>query len=190
MFAETFSLPAAAAVAAGGEVEREDIAAVLPDLVARSMVAIEHEALTFRYRLIETLREYGRARLAETGESAAVRRRHAAWYLTLAREAAEHLADPGRRRWLERLDADQADLQAALSTLTSTEPAGALALAGALWPYWGMRGSFGEGLGRLLTALRAAQEPSATRVEALVGAFALKLRWAGPGRTTRTPGRP
>ena len=67
VFAETFSLPAAAAVAAGGEVEREDIAAVLPDLVARSMVAIEHEALTFRYRLIETLREYGRVRLAETG---------------------------------------------------------------------------------------------------------------------------
>ena len=123
VFAETFSLPAAAAVAAGGEVEREDIAVVLPDLVARSMVAIEHEALTFRYRLIETLREYGRVRLAETGESAAVRGRHAAWFLTLAREAAEHFADPGRRRWLERLDADQADLQAALSTLTGTEPA-------------------------------------------------------------------
>ena len=181
VFAETFSLPAAAAVAAGGEVEREDIAAVLPDLVARSMVAIEHEALTFRYRLIETLREYGRVRLAETGESAAVRGRHAAWFLTLAREAAEHFADPGRRRWLERLDADQADLQAALSTLTGTEPAAALALAAALWPYWGMRGSFGEGLGRLLTALRAARQPSATRVEALVGAFALKLRWAGAG---------
>ena len=181
VFAETFSLPAAAAVAAGGEVQREDIAVVLPDLVARSMVAIEHEALTFRYRLIETLREYGRARLAETGESAAVRRRHAAWFLTLAREAAEHFADPGRRRWLERLDADQADLQATLSTLAGSEPAGALALAGALWPYWGMRGSFGEGLGRLLTALQAAREPSAIRVEALVGAFALKLRWAGAG---------
>jgi predicted ATPase/DNA-binding SARP family transcriptional activator len=181
VFAETFSLPAAAAVAAGGEVERDNMAVVLPDLVARSMVAIEHEALTFRYRLIETLREYGRARLGETGELAAVRRRHAAWFLTLAREAAEHFADPGRRRWLERVDADQADLQAALSTLTDTDPARALALAGALWPYWGMRGSFGEGLGRLHTALRAETEPSPTRVEALVGAFALKLRWAGAG---------
>ena len=181
VFAETFSLPAAAAVAAGGEVERENMAVVLPDLVARSMVAIEHEALTFRYRLIETLREYGRARLGETGELAAVRRRHAAWFLTLAREAAEHFADPGRRRWLERVDADQADLQAALSTLTDTDPARALALAGALWPYWGIRGSFGEGLGRLHTALRAETEPSPTRVEALVGAFALKLRWAGTG---------
>jgi predicted ATPase/DNA-binding SARP family transcriptional activator len=181
VFAETFSLPAAAAVAAGGEVERDNMAAVLPDLVARSMVAIEHEALAFRYRLIETLREYGRARLAETGESAAVRRRHAAWFLTLAREAAQHFADPGRRRWLERLDGDQADLQAALSTLTDTEPGGALELAGALWPYWAMRGSFGEGLGRLHAALRDRTEPSAARVEALVGAFALKLRWAGAG---------
>jgi predicted ATPase/DNA-binding SARP family transcriptional activator len=181
VFAETFSLPAAAAVASGGEVERDDMTVVLPDLVARSMVAIEHEALSFRYRLIETLREYGRARLAETGESGAVRRRHAAWFLTLAREAAQHFADPGRRRWLERVDADQPDLQAALSTLTDSEPADALDLAGALWPYWAMRGSFGEGLGQLHTALRARPEPSAARVEALVGAFALKLRWAGAG---------
>jgi len=179
VFAETFSLPAAAAVASVGEVERENMTVVLPDLVARSMVAIEHEALSFRYRLIETLREYGRARLAETGESGAVRRRHAAWFLTLAREAAQHFADPGRRRWLERVDADQADLQAALSTLTDSEPGGALDLAAALWQYWAMRGSFGEGLGQLHTALRARPEPSAARVEALVGAFALKLRWAG-----------
>jgi tetratricopeptide (TPR) repeat protein len=181
VFAETFSLPAAAAVASGDGIERENMTVVLPDLVARSMVAIEHEALSFRYRLIETLREYGRARLAETGESGAVRRRHAAWFLTLAREAAQHFADPGRRRWLERVDADQADLQAALSTLTDSEPARALDLAGALWPYWALRGSFGEGLGRLHAALRARPEPSAARVEALVGAFALTLRWAGAG---------
>ena len=179
VFAETFSLRAAGAVAAGGGVDRDAITVVLPDLVGRSMISIEQEPASFRYRLIETLREYGRARLAEAGETDAVRQRHAAWYQTLAQEAASHFADPGRRRWFERIDADQADFQAALSTLADTAPAEALDLAAALWPYWIVRSSFGEGLDRLVGTVADQGPPSATRVEALVGAFAIKMRWAG-----------
>jgi predicted ATPase/DNA-binding SARP family transcriptional activator len=178
VFAETFSLPAAAAVAASTGAERDDMAFVLADLVAKSMIAIDQDPVAFQYRLIETLREYGRRRLAEAGETAEARRRHAAWYLTLAQEAADHIADPGRRRWLERIDADQADFQTALDTLQDADPAGALRLAAALWPYWLLRGNFGAGTERLEAALGAAPEPSPVRAEALLGVSAIRMRWA------------
>jgi predicted ATPase len=181
VFAETFSLPAAGAVVDGDGASRDDMAFVLPDLVTRSMISVKREPAAVRYRLIETLREYGRTRLAEAGETESARRRHAAWFLTLAEEAAGHYADPGRRLWFERIAADQADFQAALSTLQDTDPGRALRLAAALWPHWVLRGSFGEGIERLEGALSACTKPSAARVEALLGAFAIKMRWTGVG---------
>jgi predicted ATPase/DNA-binding SARP family transcriptional activator len=181
VFAETFSLPAAGAVVADGDGDGDNLAFLLPDLAAQSMITIEPEPAAFRYRLIETLREYGRTRLAEAGETEAVQRRHAVWYLTLAQEAADHFADPGRRRWFDRIDADQRDFQAALGTLVHADPAKAVRLAAALWPYWMLRGSFGEGVEGLQAALDAGREPSAARVEALLGAFAIKMRWTGVG---------
>ncbi|HEU5419800.1 MAG TPA: BTAD domain-containing putative transcriptional regulator [Streptosporangiaceae bacterium] len=181
VFAETFSLPAAGAVVDGDGASRDDMAFVLPDLVGRSMVSIKREPAAVRYRLIETLREYGRTRLAEAGETESARRRHAAWYLTLAEEAAGHYADPGRRLWFERIAADQVDFRAALSSLQDTDHERALRLAAALWPHWVLHGSFGEGIERLEAALAASDKPSAARVEALLGAFAIKMRWTGVG---------
>jgi predicted ATPase/DNA-binding SARP family transcriptional activator len=189
VFAETFSLPAAGAVVAADSAHGDSTAFVLPDLVARSMISIEQEPAAFQYRLTESLREYGRARLAEAHETEAAQRRHAAWYLTLAQEAAGHFADPGRRLWFERLDVAHADFQAALGTLLEAAPDRALALAAALWPYWVLRGSFGEGLDRLEAALSASQEPSAARVEALLGAFAIQMRWTGVGAANRRAGQ-
>jgi predicted ATPase/DNA-binding SARP family transcriptional activator len=188
VFADSFSLPAAGAVAAGPGVDRENIAALLADLVGRSMVSIEQEPAASRYRLIESLREYGRARLAEAGEASGTGQRHAAWYLTLAREAAGHFGDPGRRLWFERIDADQADFQAALGTLLDADPDRALAMAAALWPYWVLRGSFGEGLDRLQAALAASGGRSPARVEALLGSFAIRMHWTGAGEDDPAPG--
>jgi predicted ATPase/DNA-binding SARP family transcriptional activator len=187
VFAETFSLPAAGAVVAGGDADGDgdNLAFLLPDLAAQSMITIKPEPAVFRYRLIETLREYGRTRLAEAGETEAVQRRHAVWYLTLAQEAADHFADPGRRRWFDRIDADQRDFQAALGTLVRADPDKAVRLAAALWQYWMLRGSFGEGVEGLQAALDAGTEPSAARVEALLGAFAIKMRWTGVGAENR-----
>jgi predicted ATPase/DNA-binding SARP family transcriptional activator len=181
VFAETFSLPAAGAVVDGDGASRDDMAFVLPDLVGRSMVSVKREPAAVRYRLIETLREYGRTRLAEAGETESAQRRHAAWYLTLAEEAAGHYADPGRRLWFDRIAADLVDFRAALSTLQDADPDRALRLAAALWPHWVLHGSFGEGIERLEAALAGSDRPSAARVEALLGAFAIKMRWTGVG---------
>ena len=55
-----------------------------------------------RYRLLETLRQYGRDRLRETGEAAAVRDAHLSWAVGLAEEAERHLDGLEQAAWLDR----------------------------------------------------------------------------------------
>jgi predicted ATPase/DNA-binding SARP family transcriptional activator/DNA-binding CsgD family transcriptional regulator len=179
VFAGEFSLAAAAAVAGGGDLPPDAVASQLGELVARSMVAVDQAAVSPRYRLIESLRAYGRAKLAGQGETDLARGRHAGWYLQAAEEAAGHFADPQRHAWFSRLDADRDDLRAALDHLTARDPDGAVRMAAALWPYWVFRGAYAEGTRSLGAALDASKSPGSVRVEALLGAFAVSARWVG-----------
>jgi predicted ATPase len=49
---------------------------LLAGLVAKSLVVAQRRGPTTRYRLLETIREYGEDRLAEFGETDQLRRRH------------------------------------------------------------------------------------------------------------------
>jgi hypothetical protein len=92
-----------------------------------------------RYRLLETIRQYARDRLLEAGEMAALRDRHAAYYLRLAQEAEPHLIGPDMIRWLDRLDAERDNLRSAMEWLMDSQPEQGLRLAGALDVYWTRR---------------------------------------------------
>ena len=86
-----FPLEAAEAVGADGAgapgdpVAAADVLDLLTGLVDKSLVLAEARAEAQRYRLLETLRQYAAERLLQAGEAAAVRARHAAWCLALAR---------------------------------------------------------------------------------------------------------
>jgi predicted ATPase/DNA-binding CsgD family transcriptional regulator len=80
VFAGSFSLDAAEQVVAGDGVERVDVLDLLLGLVDKSMVIADDSG---RYRLLETLRQYGAARLVDAGETPAVRDRHLAWAVTV-----------------------------------------------------------------------------------------------------------
>jgi predicted ATPase/DNA-binding XRE family transcriptional regulator len=67
-----------------------------------------------RFSLLETVREYALNRLVESGEDAAVRAQHAQYYLRLAETAQPQLRTREARAWLDRLDADHANLLAAI----------------------------------------------------------------------------
>src|SRR5207249_6850127 len=56
-----------------------------------------------RYRMLETVREYAREKLAASGELAAARNRHRDWFLQWAEQAERELSGPQVRNWLERL---------------------------------------------------------------------------------------
>ena len=84
---------------------------VLASLVAKNLVQYEGEqGGEPRYGMLETIREFGLERLAESGWEAAARQRHAEWALALAERAGPRVRDPDGANWLEALERDHAKL--------------------------------------------------------------------------------
>ena len=151
VFAGSFDLDAAEAVCAVGRVAAGQIADLIDALVAKSILLREGEG-TARYRLLDTIREFGAAKLRGRGNERALRLRHQRWYAALA--ARQEAFGPGRAEWIAALDADHENLRAALEFCLS-EPGQAAAgaqLACDLWRYWETHGHLTEGR-RILAAL-------------------------------------
>jgi len=151
VFAGSFDLGAAEAVCAVGRVAAGQIADLVDALVAKSILLREGEG-TARYRLLDTIREFGVTKLRGRGNERALRLRHRGWYAALA--ARQEAFGPGRAEWIAALDADHENLRAALEFCLS-EPAQADAgaeLACDLWRYWETHGHLTEGR-RILAAL-------------------------------------
>jgi len=102
-FAPGFNLRAVEAVCASDEIGESAVVGVLASLVDRSMVQVEDRDEP-SFRLLETLREYGREQLEARGEVDAIVARHLAWYLEVAREGALGLTGPDEAMWTARLD--------------------------------------------------------------------------------------
>ncbi|MBM3459804.1 MAG: tetratricopeptide repeat protein, partial [Armatimonadetes bacterium] len=173
VFAGGWTLDAAEQVCTGEGVEAWEVLDLLTGLADKSMVvAAEQEGAT-RYRLLETVRQYGQDRLRERDEEAAWRDRHLAHYLALAEEAAPELTGREQAAWLVRLETEHDNLRAALewSGETGGGAESGVRLAGALWRFWEMHGHFTEGrewLARVLDA--GAGTAPVVRAEALNGA--------------------
>jgi predicted ATPase/DNA-binding SARP family transcriptional activator len=145
--------PLAAAERVGGAAGATVV--LLPALVERSLVVADQRAGVTRFRLLETAREYGRAQL-DADESREIHHRHLAYHLDFAEGAANGIRGPRHADWLDRIDAERDNLQAALRwALTHGERATGLRLATALTNYWDERAQFGEGASALHEALAA-----------------------------------
>ena len=126
VFAGGFTIEAAEAVGAGGELEGEDVLALLTNLVEKSLVTMD--AGGERYRLLETVRHYAMDRLASSGEADATRTRHLAFYVALAEAARPELVGPRLAHWVARLDAERENLLAAHAWCDSADGGGELGL--------------------------------------------------------------
>jgi predicted ATPase/DNA-binding SARP family transcriptional activator len=113
VFAGSFTLEAVEEVCAGDGVGRGQVPGVVAGLVERSLVALAGSSDLTRYRLLETLRRYGRARLEQDGAAERWQERHADFYVGLARRADVGLRGADEGRWVRRLDAELDDLRAA-----------------------------------------------------------------------------
>jgi predicted ATPase/class 3 adenylate cyclase/Tfp pilus assembly protein PilF len=99
-----------------------------------------------RFVMLETIHEYAREKLLESGEAAELSRLHAAYFLAFAEEAEPELAGPDQVWWMERLEADHDNFRAALSRLLEVgEVESALRIGSALWWFWRSRGHLSEG---------------------------------------------
>ncbi len=185
VFARGWTLEAAEAVSAGGSVEAVNILDLLTSLVDKSLVLAETKDGEARYRVLETVREYGRDRLLESSEATDFRKRHRDWYLGLAERAEARFHGPEGIMWLNRLEVEHDNLRAALGW-SSTEEEDAetrLRLAAALWEFWDYHTHWGEGRKWLETAIAGSRDTKSTaRVKALWGGGTLVWRQGDFGR--------
>jgi predicted ATPase/class 3 adenylate cyclase/Tfp pilus assembly protein PilF len=151
-----------------------DVLDGISSLVNKSLLRqLEESTGEPRFSMLETIREYGLERLAESGEEAAIHRRHALFFLQMAEDAEKQLRGPRQREYLDRLEQEHDNLRAALGwTIEGREGEVGPRLAGALWRFWYMRSYLTEGSRWLLAAigLPAETAPPAVRARVLIGA--------------------
>jgi predicted ATPase/DNA-binding SARP family transcriptional activator len=186
VFAGGCTLEAAEAVCPGGALAPELVFQTVTSLVDRSLLTVEERLGSMRYGMLESIHQYARQKLAKAGESAELSRRQLGWLLEFAAEA--DLDGPDQGAWLDLLEAELDNFRAGLEwSLAGPAPApgragpeaaagrtgpapapgragpeSALALAGALAPFWMVRGYIGIGR-RWLDAALAAAGPGADR---------------------------
>jgi predicted ATPase/class 3 adenylate cyclase len=163
-----------------------DVLDLMTQLVNKSLVLLEEHEDEPRYRLLETIRQYGRAKLLASGETEEMRRRHRDFFWELAERAYPATQGPDQETWLRRLDREHDNLRAALAwSLSRGEAEAALRLAGALWWYWHVRGHWSEGRRWLKEALLLDSPTTAgARAKALNGLGVLSWRQGDYERAT------
>ena len=147
VFAGGFTLDAAEAVCGFGELRRSEILDLLGRLLDKSLVVVEgaSELSETRYHMLETLREYARERLEESGEMEPARQRHRDFFIAFAEQAEPKLKSGEQIEWLDRLEVEHDNWRAAWDCAIESDAELALRLASALLGFWLMRGNQSEG---------------------------------------------
>ena len=155
-------LTAAEAVCADEHLPAGEILDVLSRLVDKSLVTASGTGAEARFSQLQTLWQYGRQRLGESGEADAMRASHGAHYLQMAEDAHEGLRGATGPMWRDRLTAELGNLRTALDWYVATgDTDAAQSLASGIAWLWYINGDLAEG-----------------------------ARWLGDALGTKGPGRP
>ncbi|WP_213571340.1 protein kinase [Rhodococcus sp. USK13] len=168
VFAGSFELDAAEQVCGKG-MDPDELLDTLTSLVEKSILIREEHRSVVRFRMLETLREYGHEKLEQSGEDSALRRRHRDWYEALALDAEAEWISARQLDWITRLKREQPNLREALEFCVDNDPAAGLRTAAALFWFWTSQGGYGEEGRRWLDRLLAhdPREPTVDRIKAL-----------------------
>jgi predicted ATPase/DNA-binding CsgD family transcriptional regulator len=183
VFAGGLSLDAAEGVCAGDGIAEHEVLNLLDRLVGQSVVLTTESDGLPRYRLLETIRQYGRERLVESGEEERLLLRHRDFFLTLAQHMDEGWYGPGQVEALTRLRVEHTNLLAALDR--DADPQARFALVAALVRHWCIGGFLSEGRRQLARALAVAAEPTPERGQALLAAVWVAHTQGDPGAADR-----
>ena len=187
VFAAEFDLAAAEAACTDAALPAPEVLDGITRLVDASVLDVVRGPAGSRFRMLETVRTFGRELLENSDEAEAVRTRHRNWCAALAADAAGRYVTPDQVAALDRLTAEHAELAAALAWCLATpgEEEAGLAMAADLWLYWGARGHLGEGRRWLDLLLAACPPDSPARIRGLAAAGYLAL--APPDTETAVP---
>jgi predicted ATPase/DNA-binding CsgD family transcriptional regulator len=169
VFAGSFDLDAAEQVCAGDGVDAGDVFELVAGLVDKSILSQEDHGVRVRYRLLETLRQYGAELLAASDRESAARARHRDYYLSLAEQADVEWISPRQVEWIERLSAESPNLRVALqfSLRHPGQVELGLRMAAALGMFWIAAGSLQEARRWLYQALELNPAATVTRAKTL-----------------------
>ena len=204
VFSGGWTLEAAEAVCSGGPVEAASVWELTDRLVAQSLVVAEDLGFQTRYRLLETIRQYGEERLADIEDVIALRRRHAEYFIELQPQLGAELERPGQNNAARRLAAENENLLAAFAFAVDTNDVDVAFRLVVAYPMgaWNLGREFplpGGGRARARRSHRASQLPGRARLSDVVAAlFAgtlrlLAARWRSAycrRRCGRRPGGP
>ena len=146
------------------------IAASLSSLVDKSLVIADRREGGTRYRLLETLRQFGRE-VAPPEEVQIIRTRHAGYYCRLAEKSVMPLRGPHQGTWLRRLATEHDNLLKGMRWAFGQDPEMGVRMAVALWSYWDPYGPRSEGQHWLERAVTISENlPRSLYTEALLAA--------------------
>lgn len=172
VFSGGATLDAAETVCVGAGVDRGDVLDTSSQLVDKSLVIAGQRSGGTRYSLLETIRQYAREKLIESGEFAVTKDRHLHFFGNWAEMAEANLQRHDQPLWLDRFETEHDNLRAALVWSNSKEEnidAG-LKLAAACGLFWRYRGHMNEGRMHLSTSLsrHGAHKKTILRAKALL----------------------
>jgi predicted ATPase len=171
VFAGGCELDAAEGICADERLAAAEVLELLAALVDKSVLIAEHLDSGVRYRLPETLREFGQECLQRAGEYTTLRRRHRDWHEQLAARTDTGWLSPQMAAWEARLFRELANVRAA-QDFCQDEPGQAeagLRIALHVWPYYyWSAGQVSEGRYRLGQALAGDREPTVWRARGLL----------------------
>jgi non-specific serine/threonine protein kinase len=184
VFAGGWTLEAVQAVCtspiAGADQSGEnDVVDLLARLVDKSLVVASGQTIHGRrYRLLETVRQYAREKLADAGDVAAIHQRHLRYFCDFVTEIEPRINTARRVEHLAQLHTEHDNVRTALRWAIRHEPETALRLSGSLWWFWFHQGYWREGRAWLEGALASVAQsaPTPRRAKALLGSGV--LAWA------------
>ncbi|NVI89033.1 NB-ARC domain-containing protein [Actinomadura sp. BRA 177] len=169
VFAGDFDQRAVEHVCSDDVLPADRVPGTLAGLVDKSILSRTGDGADVRYRLLDTLREYGSEWLGELGEQQNVRGRHRDWYLRLVEQCEREWFGAGQKEIFTRLLSEHANVSAALDYCLTTpgEAQTGLRMAGALCFYWVGCGFLAEGRYWLDRALALDADVTRVRAKAL-----------------------
>jgi predicted ATPase/class 3 adenylate cyclase len=154
VFAGGWTLKTAEEVCSGPDIEAWEVLDLLTGLIDKSFVIGDTRNGHQRYHFLETILKFSQERLLESEETDKFTHRHAEYFLKVAAESYGKMWGNDQAYWLKRLDEERDNLRRTLGHLSHVaRDQEFLQMAGSLWRYWEIRGSFTEGRAWLETAL-------------------------------------
>ncbi|MEU4548542.1 ATP-binding protein [Nonomuraea dietziae] len=169
VFSGSLDLEGAEHVCSGDGIATEEILDLVIGLVDKSILVREEHRSQVRFRLLETIRQYGRDRLHESGQEDKLRRRHRDWYQDLVLRAQHDWFGPDQVTWYARLRTEHGNLRTALDFCLAVpgEAESGLTIAAALRYYWIAADSPHEGMSWFNRLLAGDGRPTPARAWAL-----------------------